>query len=100
MACLNGAARTAEDNATTTVQTEFEVEASGNVTDNRTIRTETTVRVREEGEGDDGDFVDYEQQVRSVLLDERVQFGGQDLEAAIGDCGLGGEEEGVEAAGE
>jgi len=54
-----------EDNATTTIQTEFQIEAAGNVTDNRTIRTETTVRVTEEGEGDDGDFVDYDQEVRS-----------------------------------
>jgi len=54
-----------EDNATTTIQTEFEIEDAANVTDNRTIRTETTVFVREEGEGDDGDFVDYEQAVRS-----------------------------------
>ena len=46
-----------------------------------------------------GDVLD-EQQLRSVILYERVQFGGQDLEAAIADCGLGGEEEGVEAAGE
>jgi hypothetical protein len=40
-----------------------------------------------------GDVLD-EQQLRSVILYERVQFGGQDLGAAIADCGLG--EEGTE----
>ncbi len=53
------------DNSTITVSTEMRVEASGNVTDRRTIRTETTVFVTEEGEGDDGAFVDYEQSVKS-----------------------------------
>ena len=57
--------RRTEDNATTTIQTEFEIEDAANVTDNRTIRTETTVFVTEEGEGDDGDVVEYDQAVRS-----------------------------------
>jgi len=54
-----------EDNATTTIQTEFRIDDKDSVTDNRTIQTETTVRVTEEGEGDDGEVVEYEQSVRS-----------------------------------
>jgi len=54
-----------EDNATTTIQTEFRLDDKDSVTDNRTIRTETTVLVTEEGEGDDGEVVAYEQSERS-----------------------------------
>jgi PKD repeat protein len=54
-----------EDNAATTVQTEFEINDKASVTDNRTIQTKTTVRVREEGEGSAEPPVDYEQSVTS-----------------------------------
>lgn len=53
------------DNSTITVTTEMRIDVSGNVTDRRTIRTETTVFVTEEGEGDDGAAIEYEQSVKS-----------------------------------
>jgi len=53
------------DNSTITVSTEMRMDTTGNVTDGRTIRTETTVFVTETGEGADGAAVDYEQSVKS-----------------------------------
>ena len=37
-----------------------------------------------------------EEELRAVVLYERVRFGGQDLEAALADCGLAETEEGGE----
>jgi mono/diheme cytochrome c family protein len=37
-----------------------------------------------------------EEQLRAVVLYERVQFGGEDLDVALADCGLAEEAEGEE----
>lgn len=65
------------DNSTVTVITEMKMAATGGVTDNRTIRTETTVHVTESGEGDDGAPVDYDQSVKSettqIIRDQGIE---------------------------
>jgi len=53
------------DNGGVTVKVEMRVGPEGDVTDGRTIRTKTTLLVRERGEGDDGEDVEYEQAVTS-----------------------------------
>ena len=53
------------DEGGVTVAVEMRVETSANVTDRRTIRTETTLHVQELGEGPDGALVGYEQSISS-----------------------------------
>lgn len=54
------------DNGGVTVQVEFRVAGTAAVTDGRTIRTKTSLLVRELGEGADGEDVDYEQSITST----------------------------------
>ncbi len=49
------------DEGGVTVTVEMRVETEANVTDKRTIRTETTLHVRELGEGPEGALVNYQQ---------------------------------------